>query len=178
MAAGLWSHAEGHGTIIGQNYAHATGFYNDLSKNVIFVVGCGTSNANRKDAFWIDKDCGTHLTGGLDVSCSDITDVSNIYFCNDTCISGNVQDTLSISGDFNVNTKDGVENLRVTDTTLVSVAAGTAAVPAINFGLTGTDTDTGIYRQGANQMGFSAGGAIEAGVATTTHLSVVGGSVT
>ena len=117
-------------------------------------------------------------THGLDLSCSDITDVSNIYFCNDTCIMGNVQDTLSISGDFNVNTKDGVENLRVTDTTLVSVAAGTAAVPAINFGLTGTDTDTGIYRQGANQMGFSAGGAIEAGVATTTHLSVVGGSVT
>ena len=178
LAAGLWSHAEGHGTIIGQNYAHATGFYNDLSKNVIFVVGCGTSNANRKDAFWIDKDCGTHLTGGLDVSCSDITDVSNIYFCNDTCISGNVQDTLSISGDFNVNTKDGVENLRVTDTTLVSVAAGTAAVPAINFGLTGTDTDTGIYSPAANRIGFSAAGVIEAEVATNTHLSVVGGSVT
>jgi hypothetical protein len=85
---------------------------------------------------------------------------------------------LSISGDFNVNTKDGVENLRVTDTTLVSVTAGTVAVPAINFGLTGTDTDTGIYRVGANQMGFSAAGTLEAQVATTTHLSVVGGTVT
>ena len=112
---------------------------------------------------------------GLDFSCSDIRDVSNIFFCNDTAIMGNVQDTLSISGDFNVNTKDGVENLRVTDTTLVSVAAGTAAVPAINFGLTGTDTDTGIYRQGANQMGFSANGTLEAQI-STRHLSVVAGT--
>ena len=111
---------------------------------------------------------------GLDLSCSDITDVSNIFFCNDTCISGNVQNVLSISGDFGVTTKDGVGNLKVTDTDLVSVAAGTDAIPAINFSVAGSSS-TGMYRPAADAVGFSTGGAEKVRISPPGIYYPVGG---
>ena len=177
LADARYSHAEGHGTIIGEEYSHATGYYNDLSKNVIFVVGCGTGPLPivRKDAFWIDKDCGTHLTGGLDVSCSDITDVSSIFFCNDTCISGNVQDTLSISGDFNVNTSaTGALALRVNAANNISVVDGTESVPAVNFGVGGA-ADTGMYLPLTDAVGFSTGGVNKVGILKADSAPYING---
>ena len=108
------------------------------------------------------------------MSCSDITDVSNIFFCNDTCISGNVQNVLSISGDFGVTTKDGVGNLKVTDTDLVSVAAGTDAIPAINFSVAGSSS-TGMYRPAADAVGFSTGGAEKVRISPPGIYYPVGG---
>jgi len=111
---------------------------------------------------------------GLDLDCSNITDVSNIFFCNDTCISGNIQDTLSISGDFNVNTSaTGALALRVNDANNISVHVGTVAAPSVNFL---GDENTGIFSQGSDKMGISTGGVLEATISSVDHLSVVAGS--
>jgi uncharacterized membrane protein YcaP (DUF421 family) len=54
-------------TIIDTDGSTALGHYNDISQNVILVVGCGTP-ANRKDAFYIDISCVTHVNEKLEVS--------------------------------------------------------------------------------------------------------------
>lgn len=57
-------------------------------------------------------------------------------------------------------------------------AAGTAGAPSLSF--TG-DTDTGIYRAGANQIGFATGGALQAvitGGSTTVNTLEFVGAVT
>ena len=69
---GAYSHVEGLGTIIDTESGHATGHYNDLSQNVIFVVGCGKSNTTRMDALYVDLSCVTNINNQLDV-CGNIT---------------------------------------------------------------------------------------------------------
>ena len=67
----------------------------------------------------------------------------------------------------------GNEKATINDTTNVSVVAGSVGTPALNFI---GDTNTGIYRPGADQVGISAAGTLEAAV-SASHLSVDGGSV-
>ena len=144
------------------NSTSTDGFYvkpirEDPSKNILYyndVTGEITHSAKHSH--------------GLDLSCSDITDVSNIFFCNDTAILGHVPYALSISGNFSVTTKDGIENLTVTDTELVSVDHGTAGGPAINFGLVGSgaaaEADTGMYRPLSDAIGFTTIGIAKVGI--------------
>lgn len=58
----------------------------------------------------------------------------------------------------------GVNAVSISDTNLTMVAgriqlnAGTLAAPGINFGNVSSDTDTGLYRIAANNMGVASGG--------------------
>ena len=124
---GDYSHAEGYHTIIDTSGGHATGHWNDMSKNVIFVVGCGDSSANRMDAIYVDISCVTHINnqleisgnttidGTLDMSCNNIIDVSNIYLCNNTAILGDAADILTISGDLDMSMNQIVTIADATD---------------------------------------------------------------
>ena len=130
-AIGIYSHSSGIGTIIGEVGGTSIGKYNDISNNVLFVVGCGGSSTSRKDSLYITaNDCVTHINKKLDVSgdlvvsghsqlhdvscsnldvsgilnmkCNNIIDVSNIYFCNTSAILGQSLGVLTISGDLDM----------------------------------------------------------------------------
>lgn len=58
---------------------------------------------------------------------------------------------------------DGAPALRVRLVGQQQFPDGTAAAPSITFI---NDTDTGIYRRGADQLGFTAGGAVQVYVDT------------
>ena len=100
---GAYAHAEGFGTIIDTSGGHSTGHYNDISQNVIFVVGCGSSNVNRMDALYVDTNCITHINNRLEVSgnvdiSGDVNIDGNVDISGDVNIDGNVD----ISGDVNI----------------------------------------------------------------------------
>lgn len=77
-ASGQYSHAEGNNTIASGKYAHAGGVatiaggeaqtvigkYNVANTNTLFVVGNGTSNSNRSNAFEVYTD-GSIAIGGI-----------------------------------------------------------------------------------------------------------------
>jgi len=88
---GAYSHAEGYHTIIDTSGGHATGHWNDMSKNVIFVVGCGKSNTNRMDAIYVDTSCVTHINNQLDVS-------GNLIVLGDTQLQDVSMNNLEVSG--------------------------------------------------------------------------------
>ncbi len=74
-ASGSNSHAEGHRTIATANDQHVQGKYNiaqgDLNTEMAFIIGNGTSNQNRSNAFAIDWDGKIYVnnsTTGVDVS--------------------------------------------------------------------------------------------------------------
>lgn len=50
-----YSHAEGNGTIASAEFQHVIGCFNEKVDNALFIVGCGTSNSNRKNAFVVYK---------------------------------------------------------------------------------------------------------------------------
>ena len=55
------------------------------------------------------------------------------------------------------------------------IGDGTVGAPGLSFA---TDTDTGIYRVGANSMGFSAGGVNRMTISDTTVTVTSGGAIT
>lgn len=83
--------------------------------------------------------------------------------------------TLAVAnGGSGVTTSTGTGNnvlsASPTFTGVVGFAAGSAAAPSIMFS---ADTDSGIYSLGANQIGFSVGGAYAAGIDSTGLSSPV-----
>lgn len=54
-ATGTNAHAEGKGTIAQGNEQHVSGRYNDPNKTALLIVGNGTSDANRKNAFSVNE---------------------------------------------------------------------------------------------------------------------------
>lgn len=58
IASGHYSHAEGHNTIASGNYQHVQGKFNveDTEDKYAFIVGNGTSDINRSNAFTVDWD--------------------------------------------------------------------------------------------------------------------------
>lgn len=54
-ATGYYSHASGRGTVADGTAQTAVGKYNTRNSSNLFVVGNGTSNSNRSDAFWVDS---------------------------------------------------------------------------------------------------------------------------
>ena len=54
IASGYHSHAEGESTIAGENNMHTCGQYNYTSSNAAFVIGNGTDDNTRSDAFIVD----------------------------------------------------------------------------------------------------------------------------
>ena len=52
---------------------------------------------------------------------------------------------------------------------VANLANGTYLLPSLAFS---SDTDTGIFRQGANQLGFTAGGGTDQMVLTSTGLGI------
>jgi trimeric autotransporter adhesin len=56
LASGSWSHAEGLGTIAYENYQLAIGKYNNTGNtNQLFIIGKGTSDAARANAFRVSN---------------------------------------------------------------------------------------------------------------------------
>ena len=97
-ATAAFSHAEGKGTIIDTEGGHSSGFYNDNSKNVIMVVGCGSDNNNRADAFYIDTSCITHVNEKLDIS-GDLIVSGHTQLQDVSCSNLDVSNNLNVYGD-------------------------------------------------------------------------------
>lgn len=104
-----YSHARGEGTIIDCSAGSSIGKYNDISQNVLFIVGNGSSDSNRKDAFAID------LAGNTLLFCNNIIDTSNIYFCNNTALLGQSSNILTISGDLDMSMNQIINIADATD---------------------------------------------------------------
>lgn len=49
------------------------------------------------------------ISGGLNLNCSDISAVENIYFCNDTAILGDTSNVLTISGDLDLSCNNMID---------------------------------------------------------------------
>tara|TARA_Y100001936_G_scaffold29896_1_gene28057 strand:+ start:472 stop:5865 length:5394 start_codon:yes stop_codon:yes gene_type:complete len=68
-AHGQFSHATGLHTIIDTDAGTSIGKFNDTSKNVLFVIGDGTTSTARSDAFMVRTNGdGTYIRDNLDVS--------------------------------------------------------------------------------------------------------------
>ena len=72
-ASGNWSHAEGYYTKAASDYQHVQGKYNveDTASTYAFIIGNGTSNTERSNAFAIDWDGKIYVgdaTEGVDVA--------------------------------------------------------------------------------------------------------------
>jgi hypothetical protein len=128
-------------------------------------------------------------SGNLDMSCNNIVDVQYLTFCRGGDIvgwigAGGSIDISSIDDiNLNANAVDSSINFTVgttqemrIDASHVSISGGSEGNPALNFGLIG-NPDTGIYRERANAMGFSAAGNIKAGVSDKANFSILHGSV-
>ena len=77
---GLYSHSSGLHTIIGENAGTSMGKYNDTSKNVLLVVGDGTSVSNRSDAFLVNTDGSVEARHRVGISGNLVTsENSNVY---------------------------------------------------------------------------------------------------
>ena len=82
-ASGIASHSEGEGTIAGGRGQTAMGKYNVKDTTSLLVVGKGTSDTARKNAFVVDKNGGGWFSNGITVGenkASVITDVDYIIF--------------------------------------------------------------------------------------------------
>lgn len=104
---------------------------------------------------------------------------SGSFSLSDTLANSTPGDADEVMGIFNdiatglTNTvaKDGQSTM----TGPLKVSNGTAAAPAI---APGSDTDTGIYRYGANQLGIAANGSAVGYFASTGWVGAVVGNVT
>ena len=72
-ASGSYSHTEGHGTIAASFYQHVQGKYNieDSNSEYAFIIGNGTSNSARSNAFAVDWNGLVYVNNastGVDVS--------------------------------------------------------------------------------------------------------------
>ena len=73
-ALGYISHAEGSGTIANSRAMHAAGMYNKTSANALFVIGNGTANDARSDAFVVTS---AGLASAVTLATSGISDVES-----------------------------------------------------------------------------------------------------
>lgn len=67
VAEGTYSHAEGLGTSASADYQHAEGKYNATSSNALWILGDGTSNADRKNLITAFTN-NVHVSGAFNVS--------------------------------------------------------------------------------------------------------------
>ena len=65
LAAEKYSHAEGEGTIANSRGMHAGGVWNKTSAGVLYVIGKGSSNLSRSDAFIINGDGSVSAAGNI-----------------------------------------------------------------------------------------------------------------
>lgn len=98
-AAGLYSRAEGRRTIAYGNYSHVQGKYNvaDLSGTYAFIIGNGTADDARHNAFAIDWNGLIYVNGsttGVDVSQLTPVTVDQTYDATST----NAQSGVAIAG--------------------------------------------------------------------------------
>lgn len=68
-ATGTGSHAEGYGTIVTANYAHVQGTFNlrDSAGLYLDIVGNGTSNSARSNAYTLDKRGNAWFKGNIKI---------------------------------------------------------------------------------------------------------------
>ena len=74
LASGDYSHAEGQGTIAGSDYMHAAGIYNETTANALYVIGNGTADDARSDAFIVTSG---GLVSAVILATSGISDVES-----------------------------------------------------------------------------------------------------
>ena len=86
VAIGFASHAEGVGTVAAMDYQHASGTYNTTGNTTsLFVVGSGTDDLNRADAFRVDLLSGNTSTLATLV----LPSVVGLGYANDTQAAAN-----------------------------------------------------------------------------------------
>lgn len=113
----------------------------------------GSGNYTRVHDWTTDRDNGIKIQASrMDQEFDDIaTSLNSVFFRTGI---------VPMSGDLDVG-----------NNSVKSLASGSAAIPSIRFN---SDTDTGLYRVSANQLGIATGGAQRV-LIDNTGLSVVGG---
>ena len=152
-AIGMVSHAEGQGTIATGNYQHVSGKYNveDSDSKYAFIVGNGTDDNNRSNAFAIDWNGKIYVNNSTDG-----VDVSDVYYninelqsrFDDTCSAKTVyvdavngSDTQDGSTQANaLQTLDNaLQRVQYAGKAMIYLAAGTYTVPDKTWTLLGRD---------------------------------------
>ena len=70
-ASGMYSHAEGHGTIAGSEAMHAAGMFNKTTSGMARVTGWGTDSTTKKDIETLDTAGNLKVAGNIFVNCND-----------------------------------------------------------------------------------------------------------
>lgn len=65
IASGSYSHAGGKGTIADATAQTSIGTYNEADETALFLVGCGTSDSDRKNALRLDNEGNLHVSGNI-----------------------------------------------------------------------------------------------------------------
>ena len=152
-AIGMVSHAEGQGTIATGNYQHVSGKYNveDSDSKYAFIVGNGTDDNNRSNAFAIDWNGKIYVNNSTDG-----VDVSDVYYninelqsrFDDACSAKTVyvnavngSDTQDGSTQANaLQTLDNaLQRVQYAKKAAIYLAAGTYTVPDKTLTLLGRD---------------------------------------
>nr|DAE11517.1 MAG TPA: YadA-like protein [Myoviridae sp. ct4tH12] len=153
VASGDCSHAEGQGTIATGNYQHVSGKYNveDTENKYAFIIGNGTSDTARSNAFAIDWNGKIYVNNATDG-----VDVSDVYYninelqsrFDDTCSAktvyvdaANGSDTQDGSTQANaLQTLDNaLRRVQYAGKAMIYLAAGTYTVPDKTLTLLGRD---------------------------------------
>jgi hypothetical protein len=71
----------------------------------------------------------------------------------------------------------GVEAMRIDSNGTVNFLAGTVSLPAINAGLSASDTNTGIYFPSADTIGFVEGGTEAMRIDSNGRINLLGGTI-
>lgn len=99
-ASGAYSHVEGAGTIASGNYSHAQGSYNIPSPNYLDVVGNGKSDAEKSNAYTLDKQGNGWFAGEVYVGSTSGTnkDSGSIRLAKISELDTKVDKTTTIAG--------------------------------------------------------------------------------
>jgi len=166
-AQGLGSHAEGIGTIISTNGGHAGGLYNKTSSDALFVIGNGSADDARSDAFIVTSAGQVSAAGNI------FTSAGNVVATNSTPTANQV---LSYNGT-NVVWSDVQGGSTYTAGTDIKIENDTISVNnmdcsavtnnySVAIGLLTSALSYGSFTQGENTLADTGRAAHAEGLAT------------
>lgn len=82
VGGGNNSHAGGLGTIASEDNQTAIGQYNATNTNALFIVGNGTSEENRQNAFTVNKDGSVYIADSIKIKDRSTSQVYSLYIEN------------------------------------------------------------------------------------------------
>ena len=160
-ASGESSFTAGYATKAKEDYQVVIGQCNEDSKNALFIVGNGTSDTDRKNAFEVHKD-GIVKVYGVPVEENDavrLKELNTKFDKTGGIINGNVTigGNLTVEG---ITYAVDIQNLRVEDNVIVANTTGMSFNNAGFAIMTGADTTYGIMYNSADDGVMIGSGTI------------------